>query len=116
MLKYSSFETALVKQSTITDFKIAKMEWEIQSVVASDIFSKCICGHRIKNLVHIKNIQNQNTAIIGNCCVFYINKSLAKYVAKEIRSKRKLKKLKQIQTQEISDWFKKSCPVAIIKY
>jgi hypothetical protein len=107
MLKYSSFETALVKQSTTTDFKIAKMEWDIQSVVASDIFSKCICGHRIKNLVHIKNIENDITAIIGNCCVFYINKTLAKHVAKEIQKQRKLKKLKQIQRQEIDDWFKK---------
>ena len=48
----------------------ARLEWKLENIYFGDGRDSCLCGHfPIVELCQIRNKINQNTAIIGNCCV-----------------------------------------------
>lgn len=48
----------------------AKTEWYLKTVYIDEDFNRCLCGHYpIKEICVINNNVNNNTTIVGNCCV-----------------------------------------------
>ncbi|GAB4232561.1 MAG: hypothetical protein Tsb0021_11260 [Chlamydiales bacterium] len=49
------------------------VEWKLEYVELLDSdseFETCLCHHHpIREVCHIRNVENQNTAIVGNCCI-----------------------------------------------
>jgi hypothetical protein len=60
----------IVKLSDSDTWEQAKYEWNLQEVYFSDVPETCLCGHNpIIELCELRNRNNNNTAIVGNCCV-----------------------------------------------
>ena len=51
----------------------AKEEWDVEKFEKRDEWTNCVCDHRIKERVMIKNKINGHTLIIGNTCVEQFN-------------------------------------------
>ena len=61
-------EILTLSSSSIWD--VAKLEWQLEDVTKEEDPSTCLCGHYpIIELCKLRNKMNQNTAIVGNCCV-----------------------------------------------
>ena len=62
--------TALLALSQSKDWWRAKVEWEFVTVYKGKGKDSCLCGHTpIVELCKLGNKLNNNTAIVGNCCV-----------------------------------------------
>ena len=63
----------IVDLSKANNWDIAKQEWfldYIYIIPKKDDPEVCLCGHYpIREVCIIKNKENNNTAIVGNCCV-----------------------------------------------
>ncbi len=55
--------------SVSQEWHTAKLEWILDYIFWNKEGSFCICGHFIKEECSIKNIENGNEAIVGNCCI-----------------------------------------------
>lgn len=68
---------AIIEKSVAKTWEEAKREWIFDGdiIIASDVEVAnsdyvCLCGHRhLKELCYIRNTINENTALVGNCCV-----------------------------------------------
>lgn len=67
---------AIIEKSVAKTWEQARKEWVLDSVeYASDVEVAnsdyvCLCGHpHLKELCYILNVINDNTALVGNCCV-----------------------------------------------
>lgn len=64
--------SAIVAQSIAKNWDEAREEWYLSHIEFADDGDEynCLCGHRhIKELCYIHNKYNDNTALVGNCCV-----------------------------------------------
>jgi len=64
--------TELTKLSNAKTWDLVKLEWRLSDISYADNDNPltCICGHYpIKELCHLKNKENGNDVIVGNCCV-----------------------------------------------
>lgn len=60
----------IINLSESANWDIAKLEWNLQEIYESEEPETCLCGHYpIIETCVLKNKINQNTAIVGNCCV-----------------------------------------------
>jgi len=61
-------EIIALSESAIWDK--AKLEWELDQVYQEEEPDTCLCGHYpILEICILKNRFNQNSAVVGNCCV-----------------------------------------------
>ncbi len=59
----------IIEMSDANNWERAVLEWKLQGVYM-DKKTTCLCGHYpIVNICEIRNYLNNNTAIVGNCCV-----------------------------------------------
>jgi hypothetical protein len=62
--------TKLIDLSLADNWDEAKLEWRLEYVWREDEPDTCLCGHYpIIEICQLKNTNNKNTAIVGNCCV-----------------------------------------------
>lgn len=62
--------TALLARSQSTVWWRARLEWEFVTLYKGNGDDSCLCGHTpIIELCKLRNKLNNNTAIVGNCCV-----------------------------------------------
>jgi hypothetical protein len=62
--------TGLIALSEGETWDEAKLEWGLESVWREDEPDTCLCGHYpIIEICLLRNRKNDNTAIVGNCCV-----------------------------------------------
>lgn len=60
----------IINLSESTSWDSAKLEWDLQEIYEAEEPDTCLCGHYpIIETCVLKNKINQNTAIVGNCCV-----------------------------------------------
>lgn len=60
----------IVSLSVADTWEFAKSEWELSEIYFSDEPETCLCGHYpIIELCEIRNKENREIAIVGNCCV-----------------------------------------------
>lgn len=60
----------ILKLSDGRKWEDAKQEWKLTGIYQSPVPKTCLCTHfPIKELCEIHNTHNQNTVIVGNCCV-----------------------------------------------
>ncbi len=60
----------IISLSVSDTWEFAKSEWELSEIYFSDEPETCLCGHYpIIELCKIKNKENREIAIVGNCCV-----------------------------------------------
>ncbi len=73
-------------------WKEAKEEWiHIDTYFAETLSERkaCTCGHYpIKEICIIKNIKNENEAIVGNCCILRFTEQVDKKVFKALSERR----------------------------
>lgn len=62
--------SALLARSQSDVWREARLEWEYVTLYKGRGQDSCLCGHTpIIELCEIRNKLNDNTAIVGNCCV-----------------------------------------------
>ena len=62
--------TALLARSQSKIWWQAQLEWEFVTIYKGNGEDSCLCGHApIIELCKLRNKLNENTAIVGNCCV-----------------------------------------------
>ena len=62
--------TALLARSQSDLWREARLEWEFLTIYKGRGDDSCLCGHTpIIELCKLRNKLNDNTAIVGNCCV-----------------------------------------------
>ena len=60
----------IIKLSSSNIWDTAKLEWKLDEIYEADEPRRCLCGHfPIIEICIIKNKANNNSAIVGNCCV-----------------------------------------------
>lgn len=60
----------LIARSVADTWDEAKLEWGLEHVWREDEPDTCLCGHfPIIEICLLRNRRNNNTAIVGNCCV-----------------------------------------------
>jgi hypothetical protein len=59
----------IVDLSIAPDWYEAKQEWFLEDVYLTEEPGTCLCGHRIIEHCIIRNRENGNSAVVGNCCV-----------------------------------------------
>lgn len=60
----------LIALSEANTWDEAKLEWGLEHVWREDEPDTCLCGHSpIIEICLLRNTQNNNSAIVGNCCV-----------------------------------------------
>ncbi len=60
----------IISLSVADTWEFAKSEWELSEIYFSDEPETCLCGHfPIIELCEIRNKENREIAIVGNCCV-----------------------------------------------
>jgi len=60
----------IISLSVADTWEFAKSEWELSEIYFSDEPETCLCGHYpIIELCEIRNKENREIAIVGNCCV-----------------------------------------------
>ena len=62
----------IIKRSVASTWHEARLEWLLQDVTYADRDAPgvCLCGHRpIRELCILRNRENGNQTIVGNCCV-----------------------------------------------
>ena len=55
--------------SVSNDFNVARTEWTLVGVEASEEFDNCPCGQQIKEHCYIRNRLNGKTTYVGNVCI-----------------------------------------------
>jgi hypothetical protein len=62
--------TEIVARSVAQTWDEAKLEWKLYHIYWEDEPDTCLCGHHpINEPCILRNSRNQNTALVGNCCV-----------------------------------------------
>lgn len=60
----------IIALSVADTWEVARLEWELLNVHKEDEPDTCLCGHfPIIEICELINLKNQNTTIVGNCCV-----------------------------------------------
>lgn len=68
----SEYQLALeiIKRSVNPTWEMAKREWKLVEIEEAEDYETCLCGHYpIRELCTLKNKENGNTVVVGNCCV-----------------------------------------------
>ena len=69
MKKYKLAEE-IIKLSQADTWDEAEWEWSLDIIYEADEPETCLCGHHpIKEIWVLKNLHNNNPAVVGNCCV-----------------------------------------------
>ena len=63
----SKLREIVISRSEADNWPEAKAEWQLMTIY--DKWSRCICGHRIKENCVIKNKENSNELVVGNDCI-----------------------------------------------
>jgi hypothetical protein len=67
--KYFRLTSEILARSVADSWHDAKLEWQLETVVMEP-GGTCLCGkHPITDRCLIRNRENGNTAVVGNCCV-----------------------------------------------
>lgn len=70
MKKEEILKSNILALSTSPDWDTAKDEWSLDTIFFEENYTKCLCSHYpIVECCVLKNNTNQNTTIVGNCCV-----------------------------------------------
>jgi hypothetical protein len=60
----------IISLSVATTWEEAKLEWVLDHIYSADEAQKCLCTHYpIIEICTMRNIKNNNHALVGNCCV-----------------------------------------------
>ena len=60
----------IISLSSSKIWDVAKLEWKLDEVYEAEEHEACLCGHfPIKDICMLKNKLNNNSAVVGNCCV-----------------------------------------------
>lgn len=60
----------IIKQSVAKNWDAAKLEWNFEYAYKVSDPKRCLCNHYpIKNICVIRNIKNNTSTEVGNCCV-----------------------------------------------
>jgi len=60
----------IIKRSVNPTWELAKREWKLVEIEEAEDYETCLCGHYpIRELCILKNKENGNSAVVGNCCV-----------------------------------------------
>lgn len=60
----------IIARSVSATWDAAKLEWILESIYMEEEPDTCLCGHfPIIEICILRNRHNQNSAIVGNCCV-----------------------------------------------
>ena len=60
----------VIRVSNSHNWDTAKFEWKLNKITISNKPQTCLCGHNpIINLCTLINTINNNTIVVGNCCV-----------------------------------------------
>lgn len=93
----------LVELSDGSSFPGVLREWEldyIEHLAPGEDSETCLCTHNpIREVCHIRNLQNGNTAIVGNCCVKKFEKE-EEYAANFEGTHKVFDALKRLQKNE----------------
>lgn len=66
----NTLTTQILALSVSSIWNDAKLEWQLEEVIKDETPRTCLCGHSpILEICKIRNTKNNNTAIVGNCCV-----------------------------------------------
>jgi len=67
----------IISRSVADQWEEAKQEWTLKQIYMADEPETCLCGHYpIIECCILGNNQNQNSAMVGNCCVKKFMKEL----------------------------------------
>jgi hypothetical protein len=75
MSYFEIFKREIIKHSMSQDYYEACSEWEEMSIAYADDDEdyECICSHPIKQLITIRNRENNNEVIVGSDCICKIH-------------------------------------------
>lgn len=60
----------IIDLSVASTWNEAKNEWGLETIWRAEESFDCLCGHsKIIEICRLINSRNQNSAIVGNCCV-----------------------------------------------
>ncbi len=59
----------IMKLSEATEWEDVALEWKLVWIQWDKEGDHCICGHFIKEKCFIRNVVNNNRAVVGNCCI-----------------------------------------------
>lgn len=69
MSKFKLF-SEIITLSKSKEWDSAKKEWYCYQIYKTDSPQSCLCGHYpIKELCFIRNKENNNQVVVGNCCI-----------------------------------------------
>ncbi|MEN9440000.1 MAG: hypothetical protein RLZ33_76 [Bacteroidota bacterium] len=61
----------IIKRSVAENWDTAKLEWTFEFAYKVKDPKRCLCNHfPIKNICVIKNLKNNTSTEVGNCCVY----------------------------------------------
>ena len=66
--KFKLFDE-IMSRSRSDDWDNASLEWELVGLDLVEDWTKCICGHRIKEACLIRNQHTGTKVVVGNCCI-----------------------------------------------
>lgn len=66
---FERLRSHILPLSVSNDFNLARSEWILIGVEASEEFDNCPCGQQIKEHCYIRNTINGNTTYVGNVCI-----------------------------------------------
>lgn len=68
-MNFENLKEHILPLSQADDFGQAKQEWDLDSILITEDFGHCPCGHPIKEHCYLKNKKNGNETWVGNVCV-----------------------------------------------
>lgn len=73
MANIEKLKQTLIDNSTSKDWEVARLEWDLYSIIRSDEKSSCLCGASIKNIFSIFNKETGEVLNVGSDCIKNIN-------------------------------------------
>jgi hypothetical protein len=59
----------IIRLSEGDEWNPVRRQWKSVGITLSDEVHRCICGHKIKQLCHIKNRITKKRTVVGTCCI-----------------------------------------------
>lgn len=99
MSKFQLFRE-IIALSNATNWESAVLEWVVGDIWEEEEAGTCLCGHfPIKDHCQILNIRNNESAIVGNCCV---KKFMGEMGVKTERAFSALKRVRKDNTKSLN--------------
>lgn len=64
-----NFIKGILNSSKSGNWDEAIREWHLENIFWTKEFGKCLCRHLIKQHCIMRNVLNENTITVGNCCI-----------------------------------------------